>query len=160
MSKAESGALRRIPASGPLFDEAAVARAEQALADLSANFQDWLEEEVEKVQAARLAAARSAWAEPDLQRLLHASHDLKGLGATYSYPLATRIAASLCRLLQTPEGRAAARARPALIEAHVDAIRAAARNHIKTEDHEIGRALLLVLERQVTALSAAWEGVD
>jgi chemotaxis protein histidine kinase CheA len=138
-----------------LFDEAAVARAEQALRSLSSNFQGWLEDEVAKVQAARLAAADGAWSDETLEALLSAAHDVKGLGATYEYPIATRIAASLCRLLETPEGKRAARAAPRLVHAHVDAMRAAARDQIKTAEDPIGRELVRVLEQQVDALGVA-----
>lgn len=139
----------------PLFDAAAVARAEGALRAMSAHFQGWLEEELDKVQAARLAARARGWDEAGLAALLGAAHDVKGLGSTYDYPLATRIAASLCRLIETPEGQRAARSDPRLVEAHVDAMRAAARDRIKSEQDPVGRALLAALEDRVAALGVA-----
>lgn len=139
----------------PLFDESAVSRAEQALQSLSGHFQDWLEDEVTRMQEARLAARAAQWTDASLEPLLGAAHDVKGLGATYDYPLATLIAASLCRLIETPEGKAAARAAPSLVEAHVDAIRAAARDHIQTSEHPVGRILLRELETRVAALGVA-----
>lgn len=139
----------------PAFDEEAVERAEAALRALSGNFQGWIEDEVEKVQAARVAAKESGWTDEGLDALFHAAHDAKGLGATYDYPFVTRVAASLCRLLETQDGKAAARAAPALIEAHVDAMRAAVRDKIKTESHPVGRLLMAELERRVEALGVA-----
>ncbi len=146
-----SSALRRA-ATAPLFDKDALARAEDALRGMSAHFQGWLEEELAKIQEARLAAEAEGWSDAALTRVLSTAHDVKGLGATYDYPLATRIAGSLCRLLDTPEGMQAARRAPALVTAHIDAMRAAARERIQTSDHPVGRALLRELETRVDAL--------
>lgn len=148
--------FRRAGAAKPsLFDEAAVARAEGALKALSGHFQGWLEEEVQKVHEARIAASTSKWSDESLDGLLATAHDVKGLGATYDYPFATRIAASLCRLIETAEGKAAARREPHLVDAHVDALRASARDKIRTPEHPVGKALLIALEGRVEALGVA-----
>lgn len=139
----------------PLFDEGALARAEAALRGMSASFQPWLEEEVAKVQDARLAAAQTGWSHDALARLLSAAHDVKGLGGTYDYPLVTQIAASLCRLIETESGKAAAGRDSSLTEAHVDALRAAVRDQIKTDADPVGRTLLRALEARVEALGVA-----
>jgi hypothetical protein len=143
------------PARQPLFDEGAIERAEAALRSMSAQFQPWLEDEVDKVQRARLAAWVGGWGEAHLEALFSAAHDVKGLAATYDYPSVTRIAASLCRLIETPAGKAAARATPDLVGAHVDAIRAAVRDRIKEEDHPVAQALIGALEARVAALGIA-----
>ena len=146
---------RPLDLKAPVFDEAAVARADDALKAMSGSFQEWLEEEMSKLQAARLAAETARWSAPALEPVMAAAHDLKGLGGTYDFPLVTQIAASLCRLIETDAGKAAARAEPALVCAHVDALRAALRGGIKTDDHPIGRSLLQALEAKVEALGVA-----
>ncbi|MES1158463.1 MAG: Hpt domain-containing protein [Terricaulis silvestris] len=147
----------RLSLKPPVFDADAVARADQALQSMSNNFQAWLDEEVSRLQKARLAAVDSAWSDDAFDTLLIAAHDLKGMGATYDYPLITQIAGSLCRLVDTDESRAAARAKPALVGAHVDAIRAAARDGVRTDSHAVGQALLKALEMNVEALGIAAE---
>lgn len=147
--------FRRTGAKPSLFDEAAVARAEGALKALSGHFQGWLEEEVQKVHEARVLARDARWSDEALDGLLVTAHDVKGLGATYDYPFATRAAASLCRLIETAEGKAAARREPHLVEAHVDALRASARDKIRTPEHPAGKALLAALEGRVEALGVA-----
>lgn len=137
----------------PMFDSAALGRAEQALQALSAEFAEWMTHEVERIAAAQRAARASDYAEADLASLYGCAHDIKGLGATYDYPLATQIAASLCRLLETPAARARARARPAIVDAHIDAIRAAVTAGVKTKEHPVGRELLAALEAQVATLT-------
>ncbi|HVZ98759.1 MAG TPA: Hpt domain-containing protein [Caulobacterales bacterium] len=147
----------RLALKSPVFDAEAVARADQALQSMSGSFQLWLDEEVARLQTARLSAVAADWSNDALDILLIAAHDLKGMGATYDYPLVSQIAGSLCRLIDCEEGRAAARAKPSLVFAHVDAIRAAARDGVRTDAHAVGQALLHALEMQVDALGLPLE---
>jgi len=139
----------------PMFDEAALQRAEAALAALSGEFQNWMEEEVVRMLEARDAARAAHYDNASLERLFGCSHDAKGLGSTYEFPLVTRLAASLCRLIETPEGKDAARQKPQLVDAHVDAIRAVVRDGIKHAEHPVARVLLDELETQVAAFGVA-----
>lgn len=125
--------LRGLTLSQPVFAADAVDRADDALRAMSGSFQEWVENEVGRLQSARLAAEQGAWSSEAMEPLLLAAHDLKGLGATYDYPITTQLAASLCRLIETEAGRACVRADPALAAAHVDAVRAAVRGKIKTD---------------------------
>lgn len=147
--------LRGLTLAQPVFAADAVDRADDALRAMSGSFQEWLEKEVTRLQTARLTAEQGQWASSAMEDLLLAAHDLKGLGATYDYPIATQLAASLCRLIETEAGRAAVRADPALAAAHVDAVRAAVRDKIKTNQHPVGRLLLSALEARVEALGVA-----
>lgn len=139
----------------PGIDAAALARAEAALQSLSGEFQGWMEEEVEKLDAARRTAAEARFNAEGLEALFIAAHDAKGVGSTYEYPLVTRIAASLCRMLETPESRAAARRATAVIDAHVDAIRAVVRSGIRVSEHPVGGTLAAELEARASALIAS-----
>lgn len=139
----------------PVFDAEAVARADETLNAMSASFKEWLEADVRRLQRARAEAERAAMSDAALEQLMGVAHDIKGMGASYGYPLATEIAASLCRLIETPAGKAAARAQPALVLAHVDALRAVVRDAIKTSEHPIGRALTRTLSLEVERLGVA-----
>lgn len=141
----------------PTFDAQSLARAEAALKALSGEFQSWMAQEVERIAAARAAARATGYGEPELVAIYSSAHDIKGLGSTYDYPLATLIAASLCRLIETPAGRARARLKPHVIDAHIDAIRAAFSAGVKTGDHPVGRELLEALQQQVAGLTAGLE---
>ncbi len=128
------------------------ARADDALRAMSGSFQQWREDEVGKLQTRRLGASAARRYDDSLEALMLAAHDLKGLGGTYDYPLVTQLAASLCRLIDSDEGKAAVRAGPALLTGHIDAIRAAVRDGIKTDKHPIGSTVLRTLEARVDAL--------
>lgn len=139
----------------PAADADALARAEMALQALSGQFQEWMEDEVNKLVAAHVAAKAAGLADEQLNRLYGHSHDVKGLAGTYEYPAVTRLANSLCRLIETPEARKAARTQPALIDAHVEAVRLMVRDQIKPIDHPVAVALMSELESRTLKLLAS-----
>jgi hypothetical protein len=129
------------------FDPAAIAKAEAALKSLSGNFAQWLQDEITKLEAARETVRTDGATPQTLEALYMRAHDLKGLGTTYGYPLITRIAASLCKLTDDADKRS--RAPMQLIDAHIEAVRAAVRDEIKTDEHPVGLQLVEALEKRV-----------
>ncbi len=147
--------LRTFELKKPIFDSGAVARADEALEAMGDELQVWLDADIERLQAARLRADTANWtafAQEDVHAI---AHDLKGLGATYGSLLATQIAASLCRLIETDAGKALAQRDSSLARAHIDALRASVRDGINSTDNRIGRAVLRALEARVTELGVA-----
>lgn len=134
------------------IDPAAIAKAEAALKSLSGNFSQWLQDEVVKLDGARQRVRTEGVNSETMEFLYLRAHDLKGLGTTYEFPLITRIGASLCKLIDDKEKRLSASM--GLIDAHIDAIKAAVRDDIKTDEHPVGRVLILELERQVAEAGA------
>ncbi|MFC3070353.1 Hpt domain-containing protein [Phenylobacterium soli] len=129
------------------IDAAAIAKAEAALKSLSGNFDQWLQDEISKLDAARQAVKSNGQTAESMENLYLRAHDLKGLGTTYGYQLITRIAGSLCRLIDEKDKRPTAPM--ALVDAHIDAIKAAVREGMKTDEHPVGSALVTALERSV-----------
>ncbi len=127
----------------------AIAKAEEALKAMSAQFGQWLQDEITKLDAAQAAVRAEGYTPRTAEGVYFRAHDLKGLGATYQYPLVTRLAGSLCKLLDDPARRMAAPV--VLIDAHIDAIRAVVRDQIQTDDHPTGRILAETLEAKVAA---------
>lgn len=146
---------QRAPLTQPVFSEDAVVRAEKTLEAMSGSFEQWLDADIAKLQAARLSATTAGWTDAAIEALWRAAHDLKGMGGTYGYPIVTQLAASLCRLTETDAGKAASRANPGLIDAHVDGLRAAVRDRIATDGDPVGGALVRALEAQVHQLGVA-----
>jgi hypothetical protein len=134
------------------IDPAAIAKAEAALKSLSGNFEQWLNDELTKLEAARQQVRAQGMTAENMESLYLRAHDLKGLGATYGFPLVTRIAGLLCRLIDDKDKRLSAPI--SLIDAHIDAIKAAVRDSIKTEDHPVGRALVQELEGRIKEFGA------
>jgi hypothetical protein len=135
------------------IDPAAIAKAEAALKSLSGNFGEWLNDELVKLEAARQRIRAEGLTIETAEGLYLRAHDLKGLGATYEFPLVTRIAGSLCKLIDDPESRL--EAPMFLVDAHIDGIKASVRGDIRTEDHPVGRKLVEELEGRVAKLTPA-----
>lgn len=125
----------------------AIAKAEEALKAMSAQFSQWLDDEIVKLDKAQADIRAQGYTPATAEALYFRAHDLKGLGTTYEYPLVTRIAGSLCRLLDDADSRMDAPA--AVLDAHIDAIRSVVRDQIKTDEDPAGRALAEGLEAQV-----------
>ena len=134
-----------------------VARAEAALAELSGQFSDWMHAECETLDRARHGARAAGMAAPDCAMLFRAAHDIKGQAATFGFPLVAAIAESLCVLLE--ETRDPRRIPAALIDQHVDAVRAISREHDRPLAQTVAEELTRRL-RDVSAEFLALEGKD
>lgn len=135
------------------LDQEAIAKAEAALADLSTHFEDWLMDEIKKLEDVQAIIKAEGLNVVNSEQLFYRAHDLKGLGTTYGFPLITRVAGSLCKMLDDEEKRA--EAPRLLVEAHLDAVRAIVRNQIKSEVHPVGTVLSETLEARVKEHLAA-----
>lgn len=132
------------------IDAGAIAKAEEALKAMSAQFGQWLQDEITKLDAAQTAIRTQGLTTETAEGLYFRAHDLKGLGSTYQYPIVTRMAGSLCKLLDDPAKRTEAPI--VLLDAHIDAIKAVVRDEIQTEEHPVGRELAETLEARVAEL--------
>ncbi len=141
---------------GPRFgriDPDAIAKAEAALKGLSSQFGQWLQDEVGKLDSAREAIRTSGTNRATIDQLFTRAHDLKGLGATYEFPIVSRVAGSLCKLLG--DGDVRLTTPMALVDAHIHAIKAAVRDNIRDSDNPVGHALASELERHTADYLAA-----
>jgi HPt (histidine-containing phosphotransfer) domain-containing protein len=128
-------------------DDDPVARAEAALAQLSTEFADWMHSECERLEAARQEVKRAGFTKKTHDQLFRAAHDIKGEAATFGFPAVGAVADSLCRLVEhTPD---MTRIPVTLVEQHVDAVRAIAREHENANRSGVAGALTRRL-REVT----------
>ena len=134
-----------------------VARAEAALAQLSSEFSDWMHDECAQLEAARQAIRTGGLDVLPREALFRAAHDIKGHAATLGFPLVSDIAGSLCRLIE--ETRDPRRIPLALIDQHVDAVRAIIREHGRARAETIATELTRTL-REVTDGFLKLEGKD
>jgi hypothetical protein len=129
------------------LDASAIAKAEAAMQALSSNFGQWLNDEVAKLEAARSAIKTHGLTKETAEGIYFRAHDLKGLGSTYEFPLVSKLAGSLCRLIDDPAKRHLAPV--VLIDAHIDAIKAMVRDGIRDPEHPVARILATELEGRV-----------
>ncbi|MBI3675017.1 MAG: Hpt domain-containing protein [Proteobacteria bacterium] len=131
------------------LDMAAVKRAEQAIETLKTEFTDWIAADVTKLSACRDAYAATPGKETcgDLYR---ASHDLRGQALTFEFPLVARVAAILCKLLDSEKVNPPL----ALIDAHVNAIRVIVKQNIKDKADKTAAVLIKELDVRVDEVLA------
>jgi chemotaxis protein histidine kinase CheA len=104
-------------------DEDLIARAEAAVQQLSTHFAGWMRDECTRLEGLLQRVAESP-SDPDLRdQLFRAAHDIEGQASTFGYPLAERVAISLCLLGSGADERA--HVPHALIARHVAALRKA-----------------------------------
>jgi HPt (histidine-containing phosphotransfer) domain-containing protein len=139
--------LRRYVRQAVDGEEDPVARAEAALTQLEGEFSTWMHSECERLDQARLGVQATGFTARTHETLFHAAHDIKGEAATFGYPAVAGVADSLCRLIEhTPE---ITRIPIALVDQHVDAVRAIVREHAGAGNMQMARTLTQRL-REVT----------
>jgi HPt (histidine-containing phosphotransfer) domain-containing protein len=139
--------LRKVLApAGDVIDDP-VARAEAALAELSSEFSGWMDSECDRLEAARQDVKRDGFTQKSHDTLFRAAHDIKGEAGTFGFPAVVGAAESLCRLIEhTPDMQDIPLA---LVDQHVDAIRAVVREYARADLIDAATALTRRL-REVT----------
>ena len=132
---------------GTSLDMAAIQRADKAVDGLKTEFQEWVGEDI-----ARLEQAREKFAQQRSQKiageLFRASHDIKGQASTFDFPLIARVAVSLCKLIE--ESKSIDALPLNLVDAHVAAIRVIFRDKIR----DISNPTAITLAEELEARTA------
>jgi hypothetical protein len=106
-----------------VFTATLLKRAEAAFAQVASKFDGWLQDDLRLLEAAMLSIQSEGISQASLRRMENAARQLQSSGSAFGYPNISRVSASLLVLAKAP-------AFPMrLMEAHVDAIRAA--SHMK-----------------------------
>jgi hypothetical protein len=127
-----------------------LARAEEATTALRANYTEWARIDVDHAQALLDAATRDPERRREqLDRAYAATHNIKGQGASFGYPLVSRIGQSLCRLIAP--GRSVDEAGLKLAQAHIDALKLVLDQKIAGKGGETGDKLAGRLESLTAA---------
>jgi hypothetical protein len=122
-----------------------LARAEEATTALRANYTAWARIDVDQAQALIAAAKTDGDRQREHLDLAYAAmHNIKGQGASFGYPLITRIGQSLCRLIAPPQTLDDAGLK--IAQAHVDALKLVLEKKIAGKGGEVGEKLAARLE--------------
>ncbi len=131
-------------ASGPegtfTFDAAAIQKAEKALEELSVNFEEWINQEIVKLEAARIKFLEDRTSFENSELLFQISHDLKGQATTFGYPIVHQFCTSLCKLLENYDDKT--RIPEVLINQHVAAVKALVREKVTSTNNQKALKLL------------------
>jgi chemotaxis protein histidine kinase CheA len=153
-------AMSMVAGDKDAFDFSALERAQEALAELEADFTGWMKEEAERLEAAR-NTARATPNDPSVRDALYrVAHDIRGHAETFGYPLAGRMADSMCDLMDGTDDISGAVYE--LIDAHVDAIRAVVRDNVHGSGDDIARSVVheLIAAREALLGVSRLEKID
>ncbi|MBN8920325.1 MAG: Hpt domain-containing protein [Rhizobiales bacterium] len=137
-------AIKRVK-PGENDEDIVIARAEQALAQLSPEFEGWMTDDCDRLERARAAIRLVGLSEDARMQLLCAARDIVGHAPMIGYPLAAQAAESLCQLVELAPNPALIPL--SLIDKHVDGIRAIIREDVRSGNQlgeELARSLRLV----------------
>ena len=126
-----------------------LARAEAAVADLAKDYGRWALADVKKARAALASAVDDpAGRHQHVEAIFRVAHDLKGQGASFGFPLITKIGHSLCTLTRDRMLDYQAKHLD-LAKAHVDAIELVLTKNITGDGGKVGAELVARLEQRV-----------
>ena len=135
----DTAKLRKTVRAAQPGEEDPIARAEAALAAISGDFSTWMQDECARLDTARHRVREMGLSTQTRQELFLSAHDLKGDSGTLGYPEVMAAAESLCRLLEhTPDLK---KIPLAIVDQHVDAVRAIVREHERADVAQIAAAL-------------------
>ena len=121
-----------------------VERAEKAIERLSANFGDWMEDEVTRLIEQWRKTSDLDFSPEARAALYRVAHDMRGQAATLGFPSVGKIAGVFCDILDAFGDRPVP---DTFLEKYIDAIRAIARETDRGEDNAIASELSSELER-------------
>jgi chemotaxis protein histidine kinase CheA len=138
-------------------DAAAIERAERAIADLSDNYLEWAQEDLNKIQAAfaKLGAERTEERETSMHSIFSISHDMKGQGGSFGFDLVTAVGNHLCRLIERFDGTVKPQTENDAIRIHIDAMTLIIGNNMKGDGGSQGEAMLKGIQQMVAKLVPA-----
>lgn len=137
---------------GKGIDPSVLERAEQAVAAMADSYLEWAARDVGRLQAA-LAEARNQPGDPaPIQRLREIAHEVRGQGGSFGFPLVSRIATSMYRLLR--ESSTFPAAALSIIDAHIEALRAVLAQRARGDGGPTGQQIATGLEAMVERMLA------
>ncbi|WP_417454963.1 hypothetical protein [Kiloniella sp.] len=137
----------KVPSEGGPELEDIVEKAERALSNMEDDYEILVSEEVARISKFLQIAKKDPTKAADCVKEIHTvSHNIKGQAATFSYPLLTMAAKSLCHFIQE---NASAAERLDLIEVHVNTMRVIISQKIKGNGCEEDQGLITALEEAV-----------
>lgn len=125
-----------------------LARAESVITNMAGEYLEWVEKDLANIEAAwdRLHAAGDISKE-HLDRIYQVSHDIKGQGGSFGYPLMTLVGDRLCRFIEHLDDPGPKESE--VIRLHIAAMRVVISRRIQGQGEASGAQLLTGLD-QVT----------
>ncbi len=140
----------KVREGGPgAVDMATLERAEAAIAGMTDNYLDWVQDDLKKLdEAFQKLKAATGDRKAEADAVFQVAHDIKGQGGSFGFDLMTIVGNELCRLLERVEkiGNSEVEA----VRVHVEAMKLVIQNRMRGDGGKAGQALVSGI-RQVGA---------
>ncbi len=134
----------KVEKGGPgAVDAAALAAAEDVIVALADEYDDWVREDLKKLEKAFDDLKSSNTNEAHIKAVFEIAHDMKGQGGSFGFDLVTAIGDHLCRLLEKID-KVGPRELD-MVRVHIDAMQVVVKKRLKGDGGKEGTNLLLGL---------------
>lgn len=145
----------KIAMGGPnAVDVAALERAEKVIANMADSYLDWVEEDLNKIQASldNLVKNGDTDRTKNLERVFAIAHDMKGQGGSFGFELITAVGNNLCRLIDRIDDTVLAEVQNEAIRIHVDAMKLIITSRMRGDGGDQGSAIMDGVQQMVLKL--------
>lgn len=130
--------------------------ADDEIKEVGSKYAEWTMKDIDRLSALlRQATETPATRSEQIIEIFGVSHDMRGQGTSFDYPLMTRIADSLCRFTEDLE-QLDQKAMD-LVRTHIEAMRAVIAHKVTGEDNELAQQIAAGLEIASTKWKTASE---
>lgn len=141
---------QKVTVGGPgAVDAAALERAETVISDLAGDYVNWAKDDIKRLEGV-FASMKTGSGDNDklAQEIFQVSHDIKGQGGSFDYPLMTIIGGQLCAFIDKREKAIDAGA-VEVIGLHINAMQLVIAQALTGDGGAIGDQLLTGLEKVI-----------
>lgn len=129
--------------------------ADDEIKEVGSKYAEWTIQDIEKLFALlQQAMENPADRSKQITEIFGISHDMRGQGTSFNYPLMTRICDSLCRF--TEDLKLLDQKAMDLVRTHIEAMRAVIAHKVTGEDNELAQQIASGLE----IASEKWKAAD
>ena len=144
---------RKVPRHGGPDLDTIVGRAESSLRELKGEYDAWIREDLDRMEAARVKAEGDGEdRQAAVKEIYDIGYDIKGHGATFEFPLLAMLSDSLCSLISESDTTAAQQLQ--LIRLHADAMKVVVNDSIDGAGGEQGKELIAMLRAAVERVTS------
>jgi len=135
----------KVEKGGPgAVDINALAKAEAVIDSLADDYLDWVKEDFIRLETAfKQVKAGEGDEKANIEAMFSVSHDMKGQGGSFGYPLITQVADLLCGLLEKVNSVGPRETN--MMRVYIDAMRVVISHELKGDGGNEGRQLLMGL---------------
>lgn len=135
-------------------DLVAIEMAEASIMDMKDDYLVWVKDDIEKLQGAYDKAVKDKEGRAGAQEEIYAfTHDIKGQGGSFGYPLMTAVGNVLCKFMEGVDGTLSD-AQMEVVKVHIDTMRLIIMEKMEGDGGKAGLQLLKGLDAIIAKVTA------